>query len=286
MRHWRGELSLAKSFWVNYFLITFALTLVGFVDSFGFVINRVIDVFPIIWAAAFFSIGFYLALTIGVLLITWQLVGIWRSARNHCNKRSALWGRVAQVVVVIAVISEARQFFSTASAFSEIMKIALGHDPIGSYELYVSQDATYLALKGSIAFGVTDDVRRTLDAYPTVQIIDLNSEGGRVAEGRKLRDLIGSRGLVTYTSTACYSACTLAYAAGKERHIRAGAVLGFHQPIGGKDEPYYDKQDWVKRGFRQEFIEKAFSTPNSDLWTPTHKELFDAGFITDLPIPE
>jgi hypothetical protein len=95
----------------------------------------------------------------------------------------------------------------------EFAKIAIGNDPVGTYQLRVLRDATELEIAGSIVFGLTDDVSRTLDAHPTIHIVHLNSQGGRVAEARQLRDLIASRGLTTYTASGCFSGCVIAYAA-------------------------------------------------------------------------
>jgi hypothetical protein len=95
----------------------------------------------------------------------------------------------------------------------EFAKIAIGNDPVGTYQLRVLRDATELEIAGAIVFGLTDDVSRTLDAHPTIHIVHLNSQGGRVAEARQLRDLIASRGLTTYTASGCFSGCVIAYAA-------------------------------------------------------------------------
>jgi hypothetical protein len=173
---------------------------------------------------------------------------------------------------------------------TEFAKTATGNDPTGKYQLRVLRDATEIEIAGAIVFGLTDDVRRTLDAHPTVRIIHLNSEGGRVSEARNLRDLIDSRGLTTFTSSGCFSACTLAYAAGQKRLIAKYASLGFHQYSfpGMKNRDFLseyekDKQDWLARGFAKAFVNRAFSTPNNEMWKPTHRELFHAGFVTGYP---
>jgi len=44
-----------------------------------------------------------------------------------------------------------------------------------------------------------------------------------------------------------------------------------------------DKQDWLARGFAVAFVSRAFSTPNNEMWKPTHRELFQAGFVTGYP---
>ena len=82
----------------------------------------------------------------------------------------------------------------------------------------------------------------------------------------------------------------MAYAAGKKRLIAKSARLGFHQYSfpGLKENDFRfqyekDKQDWLARGFTKTFVNRAFSTPNNDMWKPTHRELLEAGFVTGYP---
>jgi hypothetical protein len=102
-----------------------------------------------------------------------------------------------------------------------------------------------------------------------------------------LRDVISARRLTTYTATGCFSACTLAYAAGIRRLIASDAALGFHQYAfpGVKAEDLgsvyeTDKSDWIERGFAKPFVDRAFTIAHSDLWRPSHAELFAARVVT------
>src|SRR5438270_6609347 len=100
-------------------------------------------------------------------------------------------------------------------------------------------------------------------------ILVLDSVGGRLGEGEKLYELIRSRGLDTYVSSQCVSACTMAFAGGHNRYLREGAVLGFHKGAfpgandGGLDQ--VQKAIFVRAGFDAAFITKALSTPNTDM---------------------
>jgi hypothetical protein len=51
-----------------------------------------------------------------------------------------------------------------------------------------------------------------------------------LGEAEKLYETIKSRNLATYTSSRCYSACTIAFIAGHERWLKQNAKLGFHAP--------------------------------------------------------
>jgi len=283
LRHWRGELPLPVSYWVNVIVVTAVLTIALKIVPWDTFVTKS----TILCSTALIALWVLL-----VIVTIWQFVGVWRSAKNYLSQgESRLWGNLAKIAVVLGVIIAVINFVSTGiPQITEYAKIATGNDPMGTYQLRVLRDATELEIAGAIVFGLTDDVRRTLDAHPTVAIIHLNSEGGRVSEARNLRDLIGSRGLTTYTASGCFSACTLAYAGGKERLIAKDANLGFHQYSfpGTKARDFLseyekDKQDWLSRGFANDFVNRAFSTPNNEMWKPSHRELFQAGFITGYP---
>ena len=282
-RHWHGTLPLPISYWVNGLLLSLVLFAVMRLIPW----NDIVAEFPkLLSSAVIFLWNFTAIVTI------WQFVGIWRSASNYIRQgNSKAWGNLARVAVVFGTISAVTQFVSSGiPQVIEFSQIAIGNDPLGTYQLRVLRDATELEISGPIVFGLTDDVRRTLDAHPSAHIIHLNSEGGRVAEARKLRDLIDSRGLTTFTASGCFSACTLAYIAGHKRLIGKNGVLGFHQySFPGikshrfKSEYEIDKKDWLARGFSRTFVDKAFSTPNNEMWKPTHQELFKWGIVTGYP---
>jgi hypothetical protein len=240
----------------------------------------------------------YLLFVISVWLCTaavtiWQLVGVWRSAGHYIQRgKSKLWGDLARILAVASLFSFARLFLSIGiPQVVEYSQIAIGKDPVGKYTLRLLHDATELELTGAFAFGLSNDVSRILEKHPTIRILRLDSQGGRVSEARKVRRLIESREITTYTSDRCQSACMLPYVAGRERLIAKGARLGFHQYSSGYPgmnqteddfQPEYekDKRDWLSRGFPREFVEKAFSTPSSEMWEPSHRELFKAGIVT------
>lgn len=282
-RHWRGELSLPVSYWVNGFIVTIVLTRVGFVVPWDNFVSR---------SPKLYSVAIILLWIVVALTTLWQLVGIWRSAKHYLAQgKSKLWGNLAKIAVVLGLIRALAELGNVGvPQISEYAKIAIGDDPFGTYQIRVLRDATELEVSGVIVFGLTNSVRRTLDAHPTIRIIHLNSKGGRISEARNLRDLIEAKGLTTYTASACLSACTLAYAAGRERLIGRDASLGFHRYSfpGAKEQDFHaqyekDKQDWLARGFARAFVDKAFATPNNQMWRPSHQELLNWGVINGYP---
>jgi len=274
-RHWRGELSLVKTFWVNNFCV------------------NVIFAFAIRWAEysqlSEESPLLYIRILLGVLFIEipvwiWQLVGLWRASQNHIrNAGHFFWPRIAQGIVVLSIIV----FLAVIPALIESGKIALNLDEIKGYTITLTPNESEVIIEGHIAFGITVELEKELSSATTVWLVHLNSDGGYTAEGKRLHALIKERQLATYTQTGCYSACTDAFIAGKERILKESAQLGFHgSSFPGlpyqwfKDEDEKMKQHWLEAGINEEFVEKAFSVSGDDMWFPTLQELIDAGVIT------
>src|SRR5215469_6944080 len=92
-RHWRGELSLAQSYWVNAVLVGIPIN----------VYFRVVSLLPLERPIEFFEwrlIPFLLCIP----LQTWQYVGIWRSAGVRIREGKPGWAWVARLVVIVGTI--------------------------------------------------------------------------------------------------------------------------------------------------------------------------------------
>src|SRR5262249_13359050 len=228
-----------------------------------------------------------------LVLTCWQLVGTWRSAIRYSSTREqqgkrAFWGTLAQVAVVFGVLGSigtiARQ---AVPQVIETWRVAFQNDPgIPDYSIRVMRDGTEAEIVGGLKYGLTDDFLKILGASPRVKVVHLNSIGGRLGEGEKLFEVIRGRGLTTYVSSKCMSACTLSFAGGRDRYLRQGAVLGFHKGAfpGTDDDSFDDNQRaiFARAGFEPQFISKALSTPNSDMYKPELSVLMAAHVITDV----
>jgi len=146
---------------------------------------------------------------------------------------------------------------------------------------------------GAITWGTADELKKVLDDNPHIRAIHLNSQGGRLGEAEKMRDLIHQRGLTTYTSATCMSACTIAFLGGRERCIGEGARLGFHQgDIPGSAYKILNRQinsgvadAYRLAGINKVFIEQAMTIPPSDIWFPTAAQLVYARVINGVAVP-
>jgi hypothetical protein len=225
-----------------------------------------------------------------IAISIWQWVSVWRSATCYRQRKRSPWAFVAKALVVLAFL----QLVTTVvrdcvPQMNEAIQVAFLNDPdIPDYAIRVMRNGTEAEITGGIKYGLAVDFRKALDASPQVKVVHLNSVGGRIGEGEKLYDLIKERGLITYVSTSCQSACTDVFAAGAVRVLKHGAVLGFHRgTFAGKDETDSPELQGQRRiftaaGYDPAFIDRALATPNNDVWTPTEAELLSAHVVTKI----
>src|SRR5438552_8077942 len=140
---------------------------------------------------------------------------------------------------------------------------------------------------GEIDFGAAEELRRALALAPSAKVLHLNSPGGEIQEAREMAQIVHERGIITTVDKLCMSACPLVFLAGKQRYVAPGAEIGFHRfESPGMSTAEMDTLNQVDRNYMQkagiprEFIDKAFATPISSIWIPTHAELQTAGIIT------
>ncbi|HVJ43628.1 MAG TPA: hypothetical protein VM639_19155 [Dongiaceae bacterium] len=156
------------------------------------------------------------------------------------------------------------------------------------YQIHLLAKGTEIELAGGMPFGTTEAVRKQLETAPAVHVIHLNSTGGQALEGYKLGLLIKERHLVTYTSTTCASACTLAFIAGTKRYLAQNAWLGFHSAslsLGGDSWATGNRamrDIYQSAGLPGDFIAKALETAPSEIWYPTHQELTAAHVVDEI----
>ena len=282
VRHWRGELSLPVSYWLNGFACS-ALIVVLFllVDRIDWTEH---------WRVA--ATASVVLLLLALVMTAWQSVGVWRSADRHPARGGRPgWAAAAKVMVVLgAMQTGAQTVFSTGPMIGELGLNAAGDPEMAGTTLELHGDDE-LSIAGPIAFGLTQDVQRALDANPGVTIVSLDSIGGRIEEALKLSRLIEQRGLDTYVGAHCASACTLVFVAGDERIVHEDAQLGFHglsmpglNPIELGRSTRDVVEFLVKRGVTRDFAERAFDRGTVELWYPSIAELEAAGVATTVAV--
>jgi hypothetical protein len=291
-RHWRGELPLWVSCWIfgviGSLIIPFipAIAVAIFKADRSYNPSSIFSVSAAVWIAVF-------------AIAVWQTVGVWRCAVRYAAAHppghddqteeaelAPLWSGLSRLVVVVGFASLIATFGTEwLPQLRELYKIAFYDDPdIPAYSIRISRDGAEAEITGGFKYGLTDAFAAATKNARHLRVVHLDSAGGRLGEAEKLFTLIRERGLSTYVSSRCFSACTLAFAGGRERILKRGATLGFHKAEfpGVSENEFDDLQLKVfnAAGFDSRFIERALSTPHKDLWMPPPDVLLAAGVIT------
>jgi hypothetical protein len=282
LRHWRGNLSLAKS----WFLVGGALsTLAVYALTLGLLALE--QSAP---SLQFVAIGWILFFVLFALLRTWALVGIWRSAGKHeARGGKVAWAHVARGLLVLGLMATLGQGHGFALQAMEYGKLAMGQDSLGQpADIAQSADGKEIAIRGSLVAGTAQRFEEALDRLSAAEAVVLTSNGGRLFEAERIADAIRQRGLDTRVERLCESACTFILLAGRERHASRLARIGFHQP----DFPGYSNDerqaaiaqqrlDYRRAGVTDvAFIDQAMSAAPDAMWYPSHDELVEAGVLT------
>ena len=286
-KHWRGQLSLAVSFWINLFLLNIVILLFWALLGYGEILKN-----PVISARV---IIIFMALYL-LIIYPWQFIGLWRSCNRHIKiNGKRFWARTAQVLVVLSLIVSLGNLRYYWPIYRSSFQIAFVKDSeCGNYTLTLEKNNTLLHLQGGLGYGVSKDVSKILKANPKVEGIILDSIGGYIYEGRELAKLISAYGLDTYSIKGCYSAATIAFIAGEKRFLAMGANLAYHQyksyegfdKFGDmEEEQEEDLLCFEQRGVKSEFLKKMFGATPDDLWYPTIDEMIDAGVIHGIVNP-
>jgi len=285
LRHWRGANSLAWAFWINGVALNLIVAIVVAVfkaePSFATVLYDPYVALPVLLAVSVFCIG----------MQAWQVVGIWRSAVLHKSRGGNRWWAVlASLMAALWCLSTAKQFVDITIPATEILFNYVRDSGAEERSVSVLEGGKEIELTGVISRGATSEVRDALDRTGA-QILRLNSMGGRFGEAMKLLQLVRERHLVTYSSTGCDSACTIAFLGGKERWLSTSARLGFHRfsgaPEGALESVVEDQftAAYEDLGLPPAFIERMLATPADDMWYPTIDELLAANLITGTAQP-
>lgn len=282
VRHWRGALSLPKSYWLNGVIL-------GAIVSFAAppLINILheavgsLQISAILW---FVFIAFFLAFW------TWTQVGIWRSAGHHANRGgSDGWAIAARIMVGLSAAALTLQTYNLTLQGIEFGALAFGRDPLGDdARIDVSRDGRTITITGNLTAGTATRLANVAADAPDLARVTLDSPGGRMFEGQQVAHLIRERGLDTWVDNHCASACTIPLIAGRHRTAGPNAAIGFHQPT----FPGLAEQDralmiadmrrlYSEGGISGAFLERVLRVPPDDMWYPTAEELIAARVITN-----
>ena len=280
LRHWRGELSLPISYWLNGFLanIVAILFLLGIGGLLSFTNNAYAPL--VYWLSAIFFI---------LIVVCWQTVGIWRSSDRYIiEKGQHFWASAAKLMVVIGVFSNVAEINKTyVPAIKESLE-RIEWQSEANWDVLLLNGGKEIELSGAINTGIANELSIILDASKNVKTIHVNlSLGGLVDEAIILQKIISKNNLNTYVSGECVSACTIVFLGGKKRYIKSSAKLGFHAyKVPGLKEnqmDYSDDKNYLKSlNVDKKFITKIFETPHLEMWYPEIDELMEANIVHEI----
>lgn len=287
MRHWRGQLSLGVSYWVNSVLLgnLAPVALVAGIASLeaGDATSLRVGAVLSLVAVALLS-----------LLNLWSTVGVLRAAVDHPERGGRLaWSLVVFILVGVQLFTLFITFSrkDSLAGYADLWQIANGHDTIPASDVALAPDGLSVRLSGPIGSGSVERLRQVLDHAPQATVLRLDSPGGRMFEGNAIAREVKRRHLDTWAEDECASACTLVLLAGHERLTTRTPQVGFHRasqsgPQGSDGPAVRDMvADYRAAGVPESFIARVVKVPASSIWYPTLAELTDAAIVTGV-VPE
>lgn len=208
-RHWHGELSLAKSYWINFWLLSIVLTVL-LVFWIAFSINE---------NPVFFSrIVLVITAIIYLVIYPWQIIGLWRSATNTtANTGKTFWPRIVKFLVIMGVLGSFSSEMQDKEWYKQLYYDAFILSKAKNYDVSVKEGI--ITINGDFDYGISDQVEKILKNNQSIEFVTLNSDGGLLFEANNLSKLILLNSLNTHTNEGCRSACTIAYISGNKRYI-------------------------------------------------------------------
>lgn len=282
-RHWHGELSLAKSYWINFWLLSIVLTVL-LVFWIAFSINE---------NPVFFSrIVLVITAIIYLVIYPWQIIGLWRSATNTtANTGKTFWPRIVKFLVIMGVLGSFSSEMQDKEWYKQLYYDAFILSKAKNYDVSVKEGI--ITINGDFDYGISDQVEKILKNNQSIEFVTLNSDGGLLFEANNLSKLILLNSLNTHTNEGCRSACTIAYIAGNTRYIYKDADLGFHQYTIARPNARVDKSTLLdllndqqkdakffqKRGASKAFTDQMYKYDADGMWYPPIHDLKRYGVV-------
>lgn len=217
-RHWRGEQSLARSFWLNNILLgAIVVALIGYLVP--------EDAAPSIRAQLAWI---WLSTPLALLLAVWQLVGLWRSAARRIAETNRRWmPRLAKLFVAVNVLAIGTGMAVDATGSVQLFR-ALRDPDLTEYRLIVDEVAQTAIFYGALSDDSADRLIQALidGRYATLRI---DSHGGLLQPAVRLARRIRERNVRVAVEEQCISACVLLLAASSAGAISPQADVVLHR---------------------------------------------------------
>lgn len=219
----------------------------------------------------------------------WWGVGVQRSAIDSVDHGGSMLVALLTGIVGIGAFVWVGLFWFQSARYvmPEVWATLVGSSPPATVQF--DARSNQLSLEGALEFGSTRAVRDALDANPGVQLVQLDSRGGRVAEGLALGTLLRDRSIITLVRGECSSACVTAFAGGARRVIGPNARVGLHSAGGAgfsgdaiASANRRSDEFIAGRGVDTKLLERGASIANDQIWFPPAPLLLSSGLATEL----
>jgi hypothetical protein len=277
-RHWRGELSLPRSYWIDGALVLLPFNFYFRVMEFVVVANPPHS--PL--AFVYLFLGPILLL---IPISVWAGVGIWRSAGRRIAEGSKGWAWIARAIVLINIPIVALLLINTAR-FTYSSIVAYEFESAAGYRIIEHKHA--VIFHGHITEAAGDNLVAALDKPDVGRLVINGSIGGFLRPAMRVAEKIRERKLFVVALAQCESACTILLAAGQVRAVEPDTETGFHRGSlmgltqGAPEDLQADKY-YAAAGMSSALIAtiRSHAGPD-DLYDPALKVLIEDGFVTEI----
>ncbi len=229
-------------------------------------------------------------ITTGVLLLTWQITGTLRAVRASLSPPSepwSVWGGYATVLVAVVFVGLKMLDGVVRHLPKPVPQAALRGN---TYAVILDEAARLATIRGELNYASLAAITDHLTQRPKIRRLILDSAGGQIFAARAIADQIEKLGLDTHVDNRCFSACTIAFMAGRKRTLGPNGRLGFHryafqgrlqvETIDPLAEQQRDLAYFLSRGVSSDFTQRMFDAGHDHIWRPDPSVLIAASVIT------
>ncbi|MFO1039840.1 MAG: hypothetical protein U1E45_23605 [Geminicoccaceae bacterium] len=269
--HWRGEQPLWRSFWVNTVLLSLAVDgLIGWQLALP-------DEQRYAWFVLF-------CLALGGVLVVWQLVGLWRSARRVRRQRlRRFWSIAAQLFIIVNLMVVAFIVSITGVVVYAVIKEV--DNPTSRAPFEIVREGEVVRFTGPIHAASAERLLAILDD-PGVHELAIESEGGFTSAAAAIAEKIHARRFAVTVEDYCNSACVLLLAASPAAAVMPYSTSVLHRahsvfpewmqdllrPDTESGDVEYTKE-LSKYHVTPDAILKILALSPEAIWSPTLREL-------------
>src|SRR5882757_2881822 len=169
-RHWRGQLSLPVSYWVNGPVLWVGLLVAAFAGGVA------VDVYApgrqalSAWLIAVFAVF--------LLVAIWQAVGTWRAARQYVSNGGTVgWAAASRFTCIVALMAYVGVAANEWQLIRRSWLIVTFHSKTLPSQIRLLNEDKEVEIAGGLSVGTAEALRAILDKTLTVRIVHLNNEG-------------------------------------------------------------------------------------------------------------